>query len=472
MDNKRYEYTFDTTSLFSQDEAETDCDEREYQTNLVPLEEAYQLDILQLINKRRKTSSEYLTKSKSRKIVDAEETVNDVNQIFEDITSTLQKLLVDISLLERSELTHDIDSNWEDLNEISDYAIDACDRSFGKPMVLSAPFEYRLGNQVGRILASLTGKPKKDPRAASFYAGLSHAYGNNDGGEYLRMSNSSPKEYTKSNDSEVDSVFKSPPEIHIDNLLKIIDYPDRSELNDQGPKRTISIPLRDSANPLSPRTKDFIRMHGYDMDMEVVNMASAHYNPRPDIAFRRDEKELHDDVVTLLEDEVGRWFDMCVEIRSELDKEWNEIDKASASGLPAKQALSELWDLTIGEDRVSAESDQIAKSYKKSSYEKQVSTVFNSLSYQTKTNHSQADKQLVHDTAVVTYDQGWKLTPYGYLLCFYELHAGDTDMGKVALDEIEMMREDNVLGKSVEFDRELVRQGLEQFYDMDVPKHF
>ena len=45
-------------------------------------------------------------------------------------------------------------------------------------------------------------------------------------------------------------------------------------------------------------------------------------------------------------------------------------------------------------------------------------------------------------------------------------------MGKVALDEIEMMREDNVLGKSVEFDRELVRQGLEQFYDMDVPKHF
>lgn len=58
-------------------------------------------------------------------------------------------------------MTHDIDSNWEDLNEISDYAIDACDRSFGKPMVLSAPLEYRLGNQVGRILASLTGKPKK-----------------------------------------------------------------------------------------------------------------------------------------------------------------------------------------------------------------------------------------------------------------------------------------------------------------------
>jgi len=456
MDDQPLDNTSNTTSTSSRDEAETVCDGGENQKNLIRIEKAYQLDILQLIDDRRKTSSEYLTDAQAKNIINAEETVDDINRIFDDITSTLQKLLVDISLLERSRLTHDIDSNWENLNEISDDAIDVCDQSFGKRTVSSSKFEYRFGNQVGRVLASLTGKATEDQRASSFYVGLSNAYTKNNDSEYFKYSGLLPNAYTKNDDGN-DSK----------------DYPDRSELNDQGPKRILSKPLRDHANPLSPETKDLIRKYGYDMDMEVINMASATYSNRilPH-AFDRDQKALHDDVVTLLKHGVGRWFGMCVEIRSELDKEWDEIHKAGVSGLPAKQALSKLWDMTISENRVSVESDQIAKRYKKSSYEKQVTTVFNSLSYQTKTNYSQADKQLIHDTAVVAYDQGWKLTPYGYLLCFYELHAGDTDMSKVALDEIEEMREDNVLGESVEFDRELVRQGLEQFYDMDVPKHF
>jgi hypothetical protein len=456
MDDRPFEYTSHTrpTTLLDEDEANWEYEENE--TNSDIEENLYQIDILELINKRRKTSSEYLTNAQVEKITKAEDTVDDVNRIFQDITSTLQKLLVDISLLERSQLTHDIDSNWENLNEISDEAINACDRSFGKRTVSTAKFEYRLGNQVGRILASLTGKATEDQRASSFHAGLSNAYTKNDASEYRRTRDLPPSACT-GNDDGGDSK----------------DYPDRSDLNDQGPKRILSIPIREYAPEFSTMTRNFIRMYGYNMDMDVINMASAaHSHLALPITFMRDRKELHNDIVRLLEDGVGWWFGMCVEIRSELDKEWDEINKAGVSGLPAKQALSELWDMTIVENRVSAESDQIAKSYKKSSYEKQVTTVFNSLSYQSKTNYSQADKQLVHDTAVVTYDQGWKLTPYGYLLCFYELHAGDTDMGKVALDEIEMMREDNVLGKSVEFDRELVRQGLEQFYDMDVPKHF
>jgi hypothetical protein len=432
MYNQAFNDISNTTSSSSQNEVEIACDGGEEQVESYP--GASKDEILALISNRRQTSSEYLTEKQAEEILYNEATVEDVNDIFDDMISTLQKLLVDISVLERSRLTQDIDANWDDLHEISPSAVNICDRSFGQPTLLSANFEYRLGTQVGRILTGLTGKATLDKRAALFYNGICH-------------------EYTKD-----------------DNNHKV--YSNRSELINEESK-TILVDLKPSGNyshRLSDKSKELVKDYGYEMNMNLIFFASIrNAHERIHNLPERDTKEIHDDIIDLLENRVGRWFGMCVDIRYKLIEEWDNIDEASASGLPAKDALSELWDMTVGESRTSVESEQIAKRYQKQSYQKQVSQVLNSLSYQSKSEYSKADKQLENDTAIVTYDQGWKLTPYGYLLCIYQFHGGDSLMGKIALDEIKVIRMASV---RIEFDKETIRKGLEQFYDTDVPKHF
>jgi len=51
------------------------------------------------------------------------------------------------------------------------------------------------------------------------------------------------------------------------------------------------------------------------------------------------------------------------------------------------------------------------------------------------------------------------------------LHGNDQTVGKIALDEIKAIREVRLPNPS-RIDKEMIRQGLEQFYDADVPKHF
>jgi hypothetical protein len=446
MDNQLFSDISNLTSTPSQGEAEIVCDGGKEQTDSYIRPGVSEEEIFDRIEDRRRTSSEYLTKTQAKKILDNEATVDDINNVFEDITSTLQKLLVDISVLERSRLTRDIDANWNDLDNISSSAINICDRSFGEPTLSSSNSSYRLGTQFGRIFTALTGEATLNPRAASFYAGLSN-------------------QYTKNNNSS--------------------DLPrDRSELVNVDSKNiflSLEGPLNYSHH-LSNKTKQLVEDYGYKMEMEMnlIFLASIHNVNKLFVEAsdgngshielpERDAKEIHEDVIDLLENRVGRWFGMCVDLRQRLIKEWNEIHDASASGVPAKDALSELWDITIGGDKTSVESYQIAKSYKKQSYSKQVSQVFNSLSYESKNKYSQVNKQLEYDTAIVAYDQGWKLTPYGYVLCFYQLHGNDMLMGRIALDEIKVVREQIL---SNEFDKEIIRQGLEQFYDTDVPRHF
>jgi hypothetical protein len=425
-----------TTSTSSQGEAEIACDGGEKQTE-PSYPGASKKEILDLISNRRRTSSEYLSKKQAEEILYDEVAVEDVNDVFNDVISTLQKLLVDISVLERSRLTQDVDANWDDLHEISSSAINICDRSFDEPTLQEGRLEYRLGTQVGRILTGLTGQAPQDRRAALFYAGLSN-------------------QYTKNNRD-----YKP--------------YTDRSELINKDSKG-IHFALQSSgmyADHLSDETKELVKNYGYDMDMNLIYFASMHnFDPPSRIYYKRDAKEIHDDVVDLLENRLGRWFGMCIDIRHRLTEEWNDIDKASTSGLSARDALSELWDMTVDGPKMSVESKQIAKKYRKTSYHKQVSQVFNSLSYQSKSKHSQADKQLKNDIAIVTYNQGWRFTPYGYLLCLYQLHGNDDIIGKIALDEIKAIREVRSLSHPDGFDKEMIRQALEQFYDADVPKHF
>ena len=426
-----------TTSTSSQGEAEIACDGGKKQTESYSHPGASKKEILALISNRRRTSSEYLTEKQAEEILYDEAAVEDVNDVFNDVISTLQKLLVDISVLERSRLTQDVDANWDDLHEISSSAINICDRSFGEPTLQEARSDYRLGTQVGRILTSLTGQAPQDGRAALFYSGLSNQYTKNN------------RNYTK--DTK------------------------RSDLVNKD-SRNIRFAVQPSgkyAHRLSDETKELVKSYGYEMDMNLIFIASIHnFDATSRSLPERDTKEIHDDVVDLLENRVGRWFGMCVDIRYRLIEEWNNIDKASTSGLSARDALSELWDMTVDGSKTSVESKQIAKKYQKTSYHKQVSQVLNSLSYQSKSKHSQANKQLKNNVAIVVYNHGWRFTPYGYLLCLYQLHGNDQTVGKIALDEIKAIREVRLLTNPSRIDKEMIRQGLEQFYDADVPKHF
>lgn len=134
-----------TTSTSSQGEAEIACDGGKKQTESYSYPGASKKEILDLISNRRRTSSEYLTKKQAEEILYDEAAVEDVNDVFNDVISTLQKLLVDISVLERSRLTQDVDANWDDLHEISSSAINICDRSFDQATLQEARPEYRLG---------------------------------------------------------------------------------------------------------------------------------------------------------------------------------------------------------------------------------------------------------------------------------------------------------------------------------------
>lgn len=399
---------------------------------------ATELEIISVIEERKTSSSEYLTRNTAERILTDEANIGEVNDEFENIISTLEKLLIDIAVLSRSNVTADLSSNWDDLERISSSAISICEQSFNESTTSSSDPEHKLGVQFGRILSTLTGRVAENPRAARFYAGLS-------------------REYTRYAD-------------------RVESYPTRSELIDNTensvyPEDILLDRLEDS---LDDATKERIEKYDYKpVDGFIVR---ASLTPADSMRIRSaekietyDSKELHDNIIDLLENRCGCWFGMCTNIHLKINEELESIDNASAPGIDAKVALRELWNTTNNKNGSGPTSSEIAAKCKNSGSDRQVTQIFNSLSYETKASNSQADKQLSHDKPIVKYDDNWKLTPYGRLICLYMVswEESDSRIHRCALDKVTGSTHNSFL----QGHREIVRQGLMDFYDVTITKY-
>ena len=398
-----------------------------------------EVSIISAIEERNTSSSEYLTRSKAVRILTDQADIEDIDNEFDNIVSTFEKLLIDIAVLERSNVTRDINSNWDDLERISSSAISICEQSFDESLTPSSGSEYNLGTQFGRILATLTGRVAEDPRAARFHAGLSRAY--------TRYADEDEPYLTRSELVDDSEKFSYSDDVQLNRLEDMLDNP----------------------------TKERIEKYDYKpVDGLIVraSLSSTDSTPMglPDEIENYDSKELRDKIIDLLENECGRWFGMCTNIHLKIDEEWESIAEASVPCLDAKDTLRELWNMT-NDDTVSDQtSNKIAGRYRRSSYTTQASHVLNSLSHQSKSDNSQTDKQLLHDQPIVKYDEHWELTPYGRLICLYIFRWEESSslIHRCALNRVIQKEDDRI----PQIHKETVRQGLIEFYDVEVTKDF
>lgn len=395
-------------------------------------------DIMRIVNDRDNVSSDYLNSNRAERLLYNEEDMEDVEESFKNIVMQLQKLLIDAAILERSSNIKDIDSNWEDLADISSFALVISERAFDNNRNSSSEFAYKLGDQFGRVFSALTGKSTEDSRGARFYAGFSNRY-------------------TEYNDVDAERPDRS----------QTLDIETTYEYDRFGDKVR-----QDPEEVFNSTTIEKIKNYGYEpVDWLIVEATPAERNnvgsySRGYLQLKRDPL-IDNRILNFLEYKCGVWFGMVIDIHHKIKEEWENIEKASVSGLHAKNALKQFWEI-IKNNSNDASSVEVAR--KCSTNKRQVTHVFNKLSIERKSQNSKTDRTLLHNVPIVRYDDNWKLTAYGQLLCYYYFYW-DGDPTKIHFAALSKKANISLMGAS-DKEYEVVRQALMQFYDVDVSKHF
>jgi hypothetical protein len=291
------------------------------------------------------------------------------------IEKRLTRLLYDIVALSYSGHLDDTDRVWTQLEASPAHMNLALRKGLQRDTKTDDGQCFDLGFNTGLAFSELTGLATEDERGSRFLKGFIEAYSTEEFYEpYRRLTettNQTPQ-YDRLN-------------------------PDRSPAQDK---------VFTEHNITSTV---YMRRMIRDYKMALDNIAT-----QPDLSLA----EATERFIENLDDD---WFETCCTVRTRLDEEWETLADADVPGVTAETVIEAFWALSYRQEQSEISSTTVREEFGgKASYDGSVTQVLNRLSEEGKNPSPDAKTTFKHNELVL-YNNGWELSDYGQILCYYAL---------------------------------------------------
>ncbi len=335
-------------------------------------------DAIQIGSDRPPSDSPYLNDSDITTLLGVADTSDEFDQdavaeAVVGIEKRLTRLLYDIVALSYSGHLDDTDRVWTQLEASPAHMNLALRKGLERDTKTDDGQCFDLGFNTGLAFSELTGLATEDERGSRFLKGFIEAYSTEEFYE-------SHKRLTETTDQTLQH----------DPL-----NPDRSPAQDK---------VFTEHNITSTV---YMRRIIRDYKTALDNIAT-----QPDLSLA----EATERFIENLEDD---WFETCCTVRTRLDEEWETLADADVPGLAAETVLEAFWAVTYRQNESGISSTRICEEFGgKSGYDESVTQILNRLSDKGKKPSAEAKTTFKH-REIVSYNNSWKLTDYGRLLCYY-----------------------------------------------------